>query len=125
METSDHVPCIVTISTSIPMKRVFIFENFWMEHSDFLSIVQQGWVALAHISNPARVLTAKFKNLRKVLKAWHKTISNLKLLIQNVKLTLSLMLLIEEFRDLTIPEWNFKLLLKQKLSSLLQTKRGN
>lgn len=32
METSDHVPCVVSISTSIPRKSIFRFENYWMEH---------------------------------------------------------------------------------------------
>lgn len=28
METSDHVPCLVTISTAIPKGSIFRFENF-------------------------------------------------------------------------------------------------
>jgi len=41
METSDHVPCVATISTAIP-KSSFRFENFWMEHQDFMAVLQQG-----------------------------------------------------------------------------------
>jgi hypothetical protein len=40
METSDHVLCVVSISTSIPKRSSFRFENYWMEHQDFMSIVQ-------------------------------------------------------------------------------------
>jgi hypothetical protein len=90
-----------------------------MEHQDFLTMVQQGWYAPPHITDMAKLITAKFKNLRKVLKAWSRSLSNLKLIISNVKLILSLLLYIEKFRDLSIPEWNFKKNLEQKLTSLL------
>lgn len=41
--TSDHVPCLVTIKTSIPKPKLFRFENYWMEHPDFLKIVEEAW----------------------------------------------------------------------------------
>jgi hypothetical protein len=34
--TSDHVPCNVTIQTSIPKVSLFRFENFWPEQPGFL-----------------------------------------------------------------------------------------
>jgi len=37
METSDHVPCLVTISIDIPKGHIFRFENFWLQHEDFLT----------------------------------------------------------------------------------------
>ena len=30
MQTSDHVPCAISISTKIPKGVVFWFENFWL-----------------------------------------------------------------------------------------------
>lgn len=107
----------------IPKRSRFQFENFWMEHNDFFIVVQQGWYAPEHITDAAKIITAKFKNLRKVLKEWQSNISNLKQTIANVKLTLTFLLLIEEFRDLTVPEWNFKAILEQKLTSLLHQQR--
>lgn len=38
--TSDHIACKVVIITFMPKSNLFRFENFWSEHSDFLSIVQ-------------------------------------------------------------------------------------
>jgi endonuclease/exonuclease/phosphatase family metal-dependent hydrolase len=32
MEPSDHVPCLINISTRIPKSNIFRFENYWMEH---------------------------------------------------------------------------------------------
>ena len=32
MTPSDHCPCVVSISTTIPRTKVFRFENYWLEH---------------------------------------------------------------------------------------------
>ena len=43
METSDHVPCLVTIGTDIPKSGTFRFENYLMEHENFMEVIQHGW----------------------------------------------------------------------------------
>lgn len=91
-----------------------------MEHPDFMTIIEQGWTAPSHFTDPAKIITAKFKNLRRNLKIWKSTLSNLKSAIQNVKLTLSFFLYLEEFKDLSVPQWNFKIILEKKLLSLLK-----
>jgi len=108
METSDHVPCAISISTKIPKGSIFCFENHWLEHSDFYNVVQQHWTAPEHITDSAKILIAKFKNLRVALKAWKTTLSNLKTVIDNIKIVLDFWQVIEEFRDLSIAEWNFR-----------------
>jgi len=60
-------------------------------------------------------LTTKFKKLRMAIKEWKGTLSNLKATIGNVKLILSFFCLIEEFRDLSLVEWNFRKILEGKL----------
>jgi len=37
-----------------------------------MNVVQQGWVSPIHITDAAKAITAKFKNLRRVLKEWQK-----------------------------------------------------
>jgi hypothetical protein len=69
METSDHVPCLISIDTSIPKGHVFFFENFLLDHEDFMAQVQGGWLQGHLHSDAAKNLTAKFKYLRKVLKS--------------------------------------------------------
>lgn len=123
METSDHVPYVVKINTSIPKRRVFWFENYWMEHPDFLNVVQHAWNIPVAVLDKAKIITTKFKKLRRVLKAWHSTLSNLKTSIANVKLVLSLVEIMEECRDLSLAEWNFKNALMNKLLSLLKQHR--
>lgn len=49
-----------------------------------MSVVQNGWVAPNHLTDAAKIITAKFKNLRNTLKVWQRSLSNLKLVIQNV-----------------------------------------
>lgn len=71
----------------------------------------------------SKLLTAKFKNLRKVLKDWKSTLPKLALAIEKVKLVLHFLETIELFRDLSLPEWNFRNLVSDKLISLLKQQR--
>jgi hypothetical protein len=43
MEPSDHAPCVISISTTIPKAKIIRFENYWMEHEHFMDIVSHGW----------------------------------------------------------------------------------
>jgi hypothetical protein len=119
MEPSDHVPCVVSINTLIPKSSIFKFENYWMEHEHFLAVVARGWAVPTYQTDSAKILSAKFKNLRRVLKAWQSQLSNLKGNIANVKSVLILLGILEEYRDLTVHEWNFRIVLQDKYSSLL------
>jgi hypothetical protein len=76
------------------------------------------------IDDAAKNITAKFKNLRRVLKEWKQTLSNLKEIISNVKLILTFINFLEEFRDLSLVEWNFRKLLETKLISLLRQQKA-
>jgi hypothetical protein len=40
-EPSDHYPCLVTISTSIPKRKLFRFENYLMEFDGFYNLIQE------------------------------------------------------------------------------------
>jgi hypothetical protein len=68
MQSFDHAPCIILINTNIPRAKIFRFENYWMEHNDFLQVVQHGWSIPVTCSDPAKIIMARFKNLRRVLK---------------------------------------------------------
>ena len=88
-EISDHTPCVITILTAIPKTSIFRFENYWMEHEEFMPLVQHTWASSVNETDMAKVITAKFKNLRRVLKDWQRNLSNLELAIENVKLVLT------------------------------------
>jgi CRISPR/Cas system-associated endonuclease Cas1 len=71
----------------------------------------------------AKAITGKFKNMRKFLRNWQQKLSGLKRNIENVESILSLLEIIEESRDLTVAEWNFKEELNAKLNQLLEQQR--
>jgi hypothetical protein len=41
-----------------------------MEHENFMEVVQHGWSLPTNQEDKAKNLNAKFKNLRRVLRAW-------------------------------------------------------
>ena len=123
METSDHWPCVVEISTTIPQSSIFRFENYWLSHEEFPQVAVNGWSAPDHIIDPAKRITTKFKNLRKELRNWKGQLPGPKRTIENIELVLNLLETVELYRDLSLPEWNFKNLIFEKLILLLKQQR--
>jgi hypothetical protein len=74
---SDHIPCLVQIGTHIPRAKIFRFENYCLHIEGFKDIVRQNWEQAIHINDSAKKITAKFKRIRKCLKTWAKSISQL------------------------------------------------
>src|SRR3954451_3919874 len=68
--TSDHIPCVVKIATSIPKARIFCFENFWIKQPGFFQLVKKVWDQPSRKSNVVARVAAKLKNLRYELKKW-------------------------------------------------------
>ena len=88
-----------------------------------MSVVQHAWNIPTQQTDAAKVLSAKFKTLKRVLSAWQAQLSSLKTNISNVKLVPHLLEIIEELRDLSIEEWNFKSILEMKLLDLLHQQK--
>jgi hypothetical protein len=122
--TSDHVPCVVSISTNIPKANVFRFENYWLQHSDFRNIVEASWNIPVGHSDPAKKVTAKLKNLRKSIKLWANNLPCLKILIEKVNSVITFLDNIEEFRTLSLEEWNLRDILKDHVITLLQNQKA-
>ena len=123
METFDHRPCSIEISTAIPATKIFRCENYWLQHENFKNIVQPAWSTPTHLQDHAKRLTSKFKNLRSVLRVWSSNLSSLSKLIKQVKSLIYFMETMELLRDLTIQEWNFRNILYDKLASLLMMRK--
>jgi hypothetical protein len=119
-DVSDHHPCLILMNTDIPKAKTFRFENHWLLHEKFMPVMQLGWYLTVRPMDSAKKLMAKFKNLRRVLRCWYAQISNLATAIHNNKLVLSFMDNVEEFRDLSLEEWNFRQLVQVHLSGLLE-----
>ena len=117
------MPCKISIGTTIPRSNIFRFENFWPEHPGFFEVVQAAWSKPINRTDIASVLSAKFKALSYDLKYWSKKLSNLSLLIDKCNKIIFFMDCLEECRDLTISEWNFRVVMKIHLSTLLKYKK--
>jgi hypothetical protein len=95
-----------------------------MQHTDFKQIVQAAWNIPVGHTDSAKSINAKFKNLRRSLKLWAKNLPCLKNLIKNVNEVISLIDFIEEYRTLTVYEWDLRDFLKAHLITLLQNQKS-
>jgi hypothetical protein len=120
--TSDHIPCKVSIGTQIPRSNIFHFENFWVEHADFLEIVHNQWNQPAPANSMTRTISAKFKKLRSTLKIWNRGLSNLSLLTANCNNVILFLDGLEDRRALFNTESNLRNLVKHQLATLLHYK---
>jgi hypothetical protein len=120
--TSDHLPCRIVISTKIPRSTIFRFENFWVEHEEFLDIVLDSWRSMRANENSARNMSSKLKKLRASLKSWSKNLSNLSLLISNCNTTILFLDQLEDTRGLFNTEVNSRIIIKAHLQTLLHYK---
>jgi hypothetical protein len=75
-----------------------------MLHDNFLSVMQDTWNQPLYQPDPARRLMAKFKRARKDSSKWQKQLPKLANTIDNIKLIIQFIDLIEESRDLTVQE---------------------
>jgi hypothetical protein len=73
-----------------------------------MAVMLQGWDSISQQQDSAKHLSAKFKNLRRVFKAWKAHLPNLAVVIKNTKEVIQLLDIIEEIRDLTLEEWNYR-----------------
>jgi hypothetical protein len=121
--TSDHTPCKVQIGTTIPKAQTFRFENHLLQHPGFFELVQSVWNTEVRGNSIASRLAAKFKFLRKVLKRWGKTLSELNNTIRNCNETIAILDVLEERRQLFRQEFTFRNILKRHLMMLLERKR--
>lgn len=124
MDPSDHCPCAITISTSIPTKSFFRFENYWIQHVQFLPLVQDGWWnSVIDQQDEAKLITAKFKKLKQSLRVWQASMTTLKTAINNVRLIIHFLEVLGDYRDLSLQEWNFLTLLQNRLFTLLEQQK--
>jgi hypothetical protein len=116
--SSDHVSCVVNISTNIPKVNLFRFESFWVDQPGFLEVVKSAWNKGSVKISSAAIMADKLKTLRQDLKRWHLSLSKLKILIQNCNKVIPILDELEEARPLFITEFNFRAIVKLHLECL-------
>jgi hypothetical protein len=85
-----------------------------------MQIVENTWNCPGRADSATGILTTKFKNLRHELKRWGKNLSHIKLLIDNSNKVILILDKLEEERELTSPEFNFRNIVKVHIKRLLQ-----
>jgi exonuclease III len=117
---SDHVPCVVSIDTSIPKAKLFWFENYWVQMPSFLDCVKASWDKPSSKSYSSARMADKLKSLRYELKKWQVSLARIKLLIQNCNKVIAILDLLEEERPLFCSEFNFRQIVREHLDELLK-----
>jgi hypothetical protein len=85
--------------------------------------LQNSWSQGRPYLDCAKSISAKFKNLRKALKTWKSGLPNLAAVIAKSREIVQFLDVLEEVRDLTVEEWNFRSILSDHLSKLLHQQR--
>jgi exonuclease III len=101
--TSDHVPLIATISTSIPKRGSFRYEPSWALHHSFRSAISHAWTSTSH-SDPTSQLVARLKMCRVSCKKWAKRKPSHLEQEKDCRLLINLLDILEEGRPLTFAE---------------------
>jgi hypothetical protein len=83
-------------------------------------MLHEGWHCSANCEDLAKRVAAKLKNLRSKIRQWQKNIKSLASLISTTMLVLQFLDTLEEFRDLSIMEWNFRILVRRNIDLLLK-----
>jgi hypothetical protein len=122
--TLDHLPSVVAIGTKIPRAKIFIFENYWLQHSSFKEIEKNAWKIPLGYSCSAKRVYAKFKNLRRPISLWEKNRPCLKKQIDQVNSVIELLDIVEETRPLNSYEWNMRDFLKSHIITLLRNQKS-
>lgn len=81
------------------------------------------WSNHGVLADLARNISTKLKALRNGLKKWSKNLSNLQKLIANCNAIILFLDSIEELRDLSLLEWNFRVFIRSKLLLYLKYKQ--
>jgi hypothetical protein len=122
--TSDHIPSVIQIGTSLPKAQILRFENFWMEHPDFMGIVKLTWEVDVRVNSIASRIAAKFKLLRRVLKCWSKGLAKFKQQLKQCNNILEILDKLEENGPLYNIEANFRAILKKHVLQILQNQKA-
>lgn len=119
----DHIPFVIKVNIVIPKAKIFRFENFWAEFNGFMETVDLHWNSNPIFANRAKTIVGKFKQLRRGLKAWSKSLSNLTRLIHNPNWVLAILDGLEDQRPLCRVAKNFGRIIKGYVIQLLEAKR--
>lgn len=101
--TSDHTPIQLQMSTSIPKRNMFRFENAWLKNPDYLPSVLANW-APGERPDAAAALAHSLKAVTYASKVWSRRKPSPPSLPSNYKFVIYLLDVLEEYRYLSAGE---------------------
>ena len=106
---SDHCPLFLVGHATVQKHRGFCFEAFWPRLQGFQDVVSTSWQKDVRISNPFLRLHIKLERTSKVLKKWSKSfLGNNRLLMCAARMLIQILVVVQEFRQLSALELNLK-----------------
>jgi hypothetical protein len=90
-----------------------------VQQPGFLELLEKIWNVPVRAKSSSGIITAKLKNLRYELKRWGKSLSHFKNLVAKCNHVIFLLDQLEDARDLSTPEFNFRNIVKSHLKHLL------
>lgn len=94
--TSDHVPLIISIATTVPRPSIFHFENSWLRNPAFLPAILLSWSSSASTTDTAGSLVARLKGIQYAAKVWARKHRSPPSIYHNCKFIILLLDLLEE-----------------------------
>jgi hypothetical protein len=117
--TSDHVPLLITASTTIPRASCFHFENAWLLDPLFLPTTLPAWTMPDVVDDVAGDLAARLKSFRTATKVWKRPHLFNPKFENNCKFLIDMLDLFEETRMLFVDELSLCVLCKSTLEHLV------
>jgi hypothetical protein len=123
--TSDHVPLLATIATSVPVCRPFRFERSWLLHNDFLPSILPAWSAPPLSGNSVGSIVAKVKAVRHAAKVWARKKKSPSTIHSNCTFIVLLLDLFEEHRDLSSGELCLRRLCRNRVELITRERAAH
>jgi hypothetical protein len=96
---------------------------FWVEKHGFYELVKLVWESDVRATSSASIIVAKFKLLRRVLKRWSQSLSQIKIKLKQCNETISILDKLEENRTLYLIEANLRKIIKKHIENLLKAQK--
>ena len=116
---SDHCPLLMVGKREIARYQGFRFEVFWPKVQGYSEVVQSAWDQELSVINPFLRLHTKLQRTGKALRSWSRSkIGHVKLLLCAAKQLIAILDVVQEFRQLTGQEIQFRRDLKARVFGL-------
>ncbi|KAF8656102.1 hypothetical protein HU200_060808 [Digitaria exilis] len=116
--TSDHVPLLLTATSTAPVSQIFRYQKFWAAYATYKNMVLQVWEApVNQVADSAQQVVEKLKWVRVKSKKFAKDIKCPKEIMVACQHVIALIDIMEELRSLTLEELLLRTPVKEQLST--------